>query len=306
VQPSAAAPKARAVEEPDNAGAAGREVLSMPAQLPQGGSDARLPSVLPEPVFGVTITDVTPLYTIQEALGSLSRKPTTRIVFDAERSGLSYLPAVRELADVSYIMGELVDSVDVSGLSVEAYAARTTDFLNELEPFVDIWEVGNDVNGEWLGAADAVAAKVHAAFELVEQRGAASALTFNYNEGCVQNPEHELFSWALAHVSSDMRRGLDYVWVSYFEQRCHHPEPDWNLVFARLHALFPHAKLGFGACGVEDPGRKVETLKHFYGLEVEVPNFVGGYFWWFFREDMQPSNKPLWAVLDQTAQASPQ
>lgn len=270
-----------------------------------GGNDARARSELPQRVFGVTITDVLPLYDIKDALGSLSRKPTTRVVFDAERSALSYLPAVRELAEVSYIMGELVDSVDVSGMSVDDYATRTSDFLEQLGDFVDVWEVGNDVNGEWLGAADEVQEKIGAAFQLVEQSTGTSALTLYYNDGCVQDPEHELFRWASTHIPHAMRDGLDYVWVSFYEQRCHRPEPDWNGVFARLHELFPHARLGFGGCGVDDPGRKVETLQHFYGLEVDVPHFVGGYFWWYFREDMQPSSKPLWAVLDSTWATSP-
>jgi hypothetical protein len=226
-------------------------------------------------------------------------------VFDVDRPAVTYGPALRELADVSYIMGELVDSVAVADLSVDEYAVRTSDYLSELSDVVDIWEIGNEVNGEWVGEPEKVAAKLDVAYQLVTAQDKPAALTLFYNEGCVQKPEHELFSWASHYVSPALREGLDYVWVSYYEQRCHRPEPDWNAVFARLHVLFPNAKLGFGGCGASDPERKRQTLEHFYGLEVDVPSFIGGYFWWYFREDMQPSSKPLWGALNDSWQSSP-
>jgi hypothetical protein len=263
-------------------------------------------AMLPGRVFGVTITDVSPLEGISEALRSLSRRPTARVVFDADRAAVTYAPALRELAGVSYIMGELVDSVAVANLSVDQYAARTSEYLDELGDVIDLWEIGNEVNGEWVGEPDRVAAKVAVAYDLVAAQHRPTALTLYYNEGCVQNPEHELFTWASRYVSPTLREGLDYVWVSYYEQRCHRPEPDWNSVFARLHELFPNAKLGFGGCGASDPARKRETLEHFYNLEVSEPRFVGGYFWWYFREDMLPPSAPLWGVLNSSWESSPQ
>jgi hypothetical protein len=305
LQPTAAASAGHSAVtmQPMAADAAGGEALGMrvvqpPPPPPQGGAEAQLPRALPEHMFGVTVTDDSPLDSITDALRNLKHKPTTRVVFDLRRQALSYVPALQEIHGVSFVMGELVDSVSVVHTSIDLYAARTTDYLNELSDVVDIWEVGNDVNGAWLGPPEKVAAKISAAYALVKERDKRTALTLYYNQGCVQDPEHEMFTWAQSHVPQEMRQGLDYVWVSYYEQRCHGTEPDWNVVFARLHALFPRAKLGFGGCGTTDPADKAPLVRHFYGIDIELPSFVGGGFYWYFREDMTPSTAPLWMVLN--------
>lgn len=294
----------RAVQQP-SAATAGREPVLMRAPQGQGGALGQSPQALPEHVFGVTLTNVSPLEGIKDALAKLAHKPTARVVFDIRRQAITYVPALREIHTLSFVMGELVDSVSVASTSVDAYAARTSDYLTELSDFVDIWEIGNDVNGEWLGPGDKVEAKISAAYALVKERDKRTALTLYYNQGCVQNPEHEMFAWAQRHLPAELRGGLDYVWVSYYEQRCHGAEPDWSQVFTRLHELFPHAKLGIGGCGTSDPAQKAELVEHFYGLDVDVPSFVGGYFYWYFREDMQPSSAPLWTVLNDSWLRSP-
>jgi hypothetical protein len=295
---AAGAPAAVEPQPPDAADGGVREPLLMRRPQGQGGTLGQPPQALPERVFGVTLTDVSPIEALTDALASLSQKPTARIVFDVRRQAITYLPAARDIHAVSYVMGALVDSVSISTTSVDAYAARTTDYLNELSEYVDIWEIGNEVNGEWVGPSDKVQAKISGAYAQVKERDKRTALTLYYNQGCVQKPEHEIFTWAQNYIPLEMRQGLDYVWVSYYEQRCHRPEPDWDQVFTRLHELFPHAKLGIGGCGTSDPAQKAELIQHFYGLDVAVPSFVGGYFWWYFREDMQPTSAPLWAVLN--------
>jgi hypothetical protein len=260
---------------------------------------------LPEQVLGVTLTDVTPTDIITDALATLAHKPTVRVVFDVQRRAVAYGPSLRDVAAVSFVMGELVDSVVVDRLSTDVYAQRTSEYLDELSDVVDIWEVGNEVNGEWLGESDKVQAKIVAAYQLVRERGERSALTLYYNQGCVQDPKHELFTWAANNIPSDMREGLDYVWLSYYEQRCHIPEPDWKSVFTRLREQFPHARLGFGGVGTSVADDKAALVRHFYSLDVPVPGFVGGYFWWYFRDDMLPSGAPLWNVLNESGRGSP-
>jgi hypothetical protein len=305
VPPMAAGSSADEPARPAAADGGAREPLLMRAPQGQGGTLGQPPQALPEHVFGVTLTDVSPLESISEALAKLAHKPTTRVVFDSRRQAITYLPALREIHAVSYVMGGLVDSVSVAPISIDAYAARTTDYLNELSEHVDIWEIGNEVNGEWLGPSDKVQAKIGAAYWQVKERDKRTALTLDYNKGCVQKPEHELFTWAQSYIAADIRQGLDYVWVSYYEQRCHGAEPDWDQVFTRLHELFPHAKLGIGGCGTSDPAQKAQLIEHFYTLDVDVPSFVGGYFWYYFRDDMQPSSAPLWSVLNDSWLRSP-
>ena len=94
-----------------------------------------------------------------------------------------------------------------------------------------------------------------------------------------------------------MRRGLDYVWLSYYEEDCEGARPDWNDAFGRLADLFPAAALGIGECGASELPRRPGALRRCYGVSTTAPRFVGGGFWWHFSEDMVPSSKPLWTEL---------
>jgi hypothetical protein len=71
-------------------------------------------------------------------------------------------------------------------------------------------------------------------------------------------------------------------------------------VFAKLAAIFPSARLGFGECGTVDPKKKADYVTRYYTLEIAEPRFVGGFFWWYYRQDMVPWTQPLWGLLDST------
>jgi hypothetical protein len=38
-------------------------------------------------------------------------------------------------------------------------------------------------------------------------------------------------------------------------------------------------------------------LSYYYGLAIDLPYYVGGYFWWYYDEDCLPVSKPLWSTL---------
>jgi hypothetical protein len=276
-----------------------------PALTMEPMHEARPASSLAQRLFGVTIDDVAPLYDIAESLAGLSKRPTTRVIFDPLRAPTSYQTALRRLSGVSYVMGGLLDSVAMPDITPEAYEKRASDYVDQIGDLVDIWEIGIEANGEWLGRAEDVKEKVNRAYTQVAARDKLTALTLYYNEGCVQRPENEIFSWARANLSDSVRRDLDYVFITYYEDRCHRAEPDWKSVFTRLREIFPYAKLGFGGVGSMDETRKAEVVRHFYGLQVDVPGYVGGYFYWYFRQDMQPASKPLWGVLNQSLETVP-
>jgi len=54
-----------------------------------------------------------------------------------------------------------------------------------------------------------------------------------------------------------------------------------------------------GECGTQAVNKKQALLTKYYRMKVNVPAFVGGYFWWYFRQDMVPKTKPLWKTLNQ-------
>ena len=206
-------------------------------------------------------------------------------------------------------MGELLDSSAVRQYSTAKYAARTSEYLRAFGSSIDLWEIGNEVNGEWLGATPATIAKITDAYNLVKAAGKRTALTLYYNPSCWDDPGHEMFTWARQNIPPTLKTGLDYVFVSYYEQDCNNYRPtqaQWQTVFDQLHSVFPSAGLGFGEVGTHPNSSatyKASTLQRYYGLHISTPSYVGGYFWWYFYEDCLPyASKPLWRVWNTAIQ----
>lgn len=254
--------------------------------------------IVPTPLYGVTVDDISRLPDITQSLGSLSKKPTTRIVFDENVDPSYYRNAAVAINKVSYVMGEILDSFYVKTYSVQGYTDRTRQYLNELSDVVDIWEVGNEINGEWLGSNADVVAKMTNAYDLVKSQNKAAALTLYYNQDCWSKRSNEMFTWANANVPYSMKQGLDYVFISYYEEDCNGLKPDWPAVFQKLSVMFPRSKIGFGEVGTSSRTKKSEYLTRYYTMKINVPNYVGGHFWWYFRQDMVPKTKALWTTLN--------
>jgi predicted DNA-binding protein YlxM (UPF0122 family) len=253
-----------------------------------------------EPLYGVTLDAVDHLVDILAALRSLSRIPTTRVVFDEFVAPSDYLDAVSQIYNVSYVMGEILDSAYVKQYAVKDYLQRTNDYLDALGPKVDIWEVGNEINGEWLGTTADVVAKMQGAYDQVKQRGARAALTLYYNPDCWSNQANEMFAWAQAHVPTYMKEGLDYVFISYYEDDCNGLQPDWTSVFQQLATMFPNSKLGFGENGTATTSLKAAYIQRYYSLHLPLRQYIGGHFWWYGKEDFVPWTSPLWTTLNET------
>lgn len=247
---------------------------------------------IPVPLFGVTVDSITNLSQIVDSLHSLSHKPTTRIVFD-KVSASHYVKAVKKIHNVSFVMGELMDSFYMKDYSVDAYLKRTREYYNALSPDVDIWEVGNEINGDWLGNRNAVITKMVDGYDFIKQHHGRTALTLYHDQS-----SDAMLAWAIKNVPERMKKGLDYVLVSFYEDDQKGIKPDWNYVFRRLAQIFPNSRIGFGEVGTRYWSLKRAYITRYYNLHVSTPRFVGGYFWWYFKQDMVPKNKPMWRVLN--------
>ncbi|MFM8313841.1 MAG: hypothetical protein ACKOA8_06110 [Deltaproteobacteria bacterium] len=267
-------------------------------QLTLEDEQQEMPRALPDKLYGVTIDSISSLPATLDALSSLSKKPMTRIVFDEWQPATLYTSAVSQIYSKSYVLGEILDSSAMKQYSLAQYKARTSEYLKAMYSTVDLWEVGNEINGEWLGGTSAVVAKMSAAFDLVKAKNAKTALTLYYNPDCWAKPSHEMFRWATQNIPDRMKTGLDYVLVSYYEEDCNNYQPDWQNVMSRVAQLFPNSKVGIGECGTRDPAKKAALSKQYYSLKLNIPSFIGGYFWWYFKQDMVPKTQPLWTVLN--------
>jgi hypothetical protein len=285
-----------------------RSSASTPASSP-AGSPRAMSAVpvgpLPTRLWGVTLDDVSDPAPIVASLEALPTKPIARVVFDRGEGPAYYAGAIAALHPHSYLMVELVDSSDAKAYTVAGYRQRAVNFVSKFGNQINLWEVGNEVNGEWLGTTAATVAKITAAYQVITAAGGRTALTLYYNPDCWSNASHEMFTWAKANVPAAMKAGLNYVLISYYPEDCNNYWPSqttWQSVFNRLHQMFPHAKLGFGESGNSNDrdsvAQKVALLHRYYRLQIQGDNYVGGYFWWYYVEDAVPYHGNLvWQAL---------
>ncbi len=243
--------------------------------------------------FGFTIDNVADIDNITLFIDSLPRRPVVRIVFDHGRSAEYYAPAVRAIASRADIMGQILDSSAMAKISTPEFLNRTREFLEAFPEEVTVWEVGNEINGEWLGDVSRVRDKVTGAQRILTAAGKSTALTLFYNPNCWYKPENEMFRWVRDNLSEDVRGEFDYAFVSYYESACKNYRPDsWDPVFKEVGDLFPKSLLGFGEVGLRKPvtpatsdeGQRMMT--YYYSVRPDMDRFIGGWFWWYARQDL--------------------
>ena len=258
-------------------------------------------------IYGLTIDSVAEINQTVEALSKLSKPILVRVVFDENISANVYKKPLLKLKKVSSVMGELFDSEYLPHYSFDVYKKRINEYLDVLGDVVDVWEIGNEVNGEWTGKSSDVAKKVAYAYSAVKKRGYKSALTlyyndYSYNDGCWAKAEEKMRPWAKKYLDKELKEGVEYLFISYYEEDCDNYRPsltEWSKLFNELGEMFPNSKLGFGEVGTSNPSKKAKYLKRYYTLDINASRYVGGYFWWYAKEDMVPKSKPLWSALDE-------
>lgn len=277
-----------------------------------------------EPIYGVTVDDLTNLNAISASLAALPKKPTVRVVFDPDTPASSYVAPLRTLRHDAFIVGEIMDSYYFPQ-TPEQLDKRVKELVAALKDEVDIWEIANEINGEWLRAnpdgpeATAVTQEqqigemVLAAYNTVKAAGGRTMVTLYYNqdpkgESCGSLPIDNWRTWPKQFLPETVRAGADYAMLSYYPyQDCQGLKPDWAADFALLESVFPNAKVGFGEIGTSmvNAPKAVQTdlLKTYYSMAGcrLSPRFVGGVFWWNYAQQMTPhGSSDYWKLLRET------
>lgn len=309
-------------------------------------------------VHGVTVTDdidirqSSDLNNAIPALTNLSVTPTARLVFTLEgsasskgASASSYLSAVQQIKNSTvsstgqhpYLMGQPVDSSymlcfgkDKNG--IDEHNKRWDDYLSTLGQYVDVWEVGNEINGNWLyksgpnvdisgmscpwtipdsSNVDVVNRMIYA-YNQVKQLGKKAALTLMF---CPTDLTgwNDPFAWVDTNIPADMLSGMDYVLISYYYAAgtadCAYGDPsasDWVSWFKALQTRFPNAKLGIGEWGfstTNPPSNLTALLQEGYSInpKASLTNpaaWIGGVFYWNFASTAIPWNNANWNVVN--------
>lgn len=125
--------------------------------------------IIPTPIHGVTVADDKDIRNdkyrneVIESLGDLTSTPTVRLTYKLEGSDTdkgakaeTYLAATTAISKKTYILAEVLDSAYEFCFSVADHEARWNDYVSTLGDYVDIWEVGNEINGNWLDNSDPI------------------------------------------------------------------------------------------------------------------------------------------------------
>jgi hypothetical protein len=279
--------------------------------------------LVPSPIYGVTFDDVSGVSAKVTALSHIAKVPTVRIVFDKGTAANNYLTPIQRFRPEAYIMGELIDSSYMKGYTVAGVQTWANSYVNKLGSLVDIWEIGNEVNGNWLGTN--VMAKIEAMYDIVSANGGRTALTFFY-EGEAGEPNNcidsqgGMFPWIQKNFlnsptgeTEKIRLGINYVLVSWYPDQCPGERPNWPWVYTKLAGIFPNSAVGFGELGTDTPqyGSAYEKneISSYYPMGKTMAglpaSYVGGYFWWYAAEELVPWPGSLGDALNAAITAGP-
>ena len=296
----------------------------LPTQAPNPDFSTAPGRTIPDTLYGVTTESVDNLSDLNVSLARHTKRPISRIVFQSGTNASDYTSAISTLRNTSYIMGEILDSTGLKSMSAANYKARTASFVNTYKNNVDIYEIGNELNGDWVGTPATILPKLQAAYDVVEKDNAnlnlKSAITLNYwpSSDCYSSPWEDTETFANS-IPAEIKNGVDYVLLSFYETACSPRAKPTNdqfvAIFSKLMTIFPNAKLGMGEIGAQGKAdglatnpslaEKQQLANRYYGMHNAIkaaigPRYVGGYFWWYYYQDAVPYTKPesIWSTLE--------
>ena len=309
--------QASSASRPAERGAFGQQALDALARAFERllRDDGRQEGKALDPWWGVTVDRVdrskATVGSIRDLVDGHAGAAVARVVFDLGAGPGSYDAIVDESdADGVRVMGQILDSFPFHKLTLARWKQRVRAFVDHF-PQIDIWEIGNEVNGEWLG--DQVPKKLEFAASYVHAQDPSdtTVLTFYWQMGTAGRPANALFQWIHDHVAPSLEADVDVValssWIGDAPLGIAHDE-----VFERLHALFPSARVAMGELGYWEPDTsgawwwrsphhprstvRRALLKHMYQANLAFPYSVGGGFWWYYVQEMS-DRQPLWHAL---------
>jgi hypothetical protein len=283
---------------------------------------------VPVPLYGVTLDDVSKPTPEGNSLAHVAHRPAVRIVFDPRTDASYYVKPIQQFRSVAYIMGELADSSYMRQYTASSIKTWTQNYTAALGNLVDIWEIGNEVNGDWLGSN--TMAKIEAMYDVVASQDGATALTFFYEgepsdpHNCIStdNGGNDMFTWIAQQFrlnqptsqrsveTEKIRLNVNYVLISWYPDQCPGENPNWPWVYTKLAGIFPKSKVGFGELGTAHPqygsSYEIDEINQYYPMAKTVAglpaSYIGGYFWWYFAEEMVPWGTTLSNVLNAAIQ----
>lgn len=284
-------------------------------------ADGRQEGASRNPWWGVTVDRRDRYRSVIASIADLvGRRPNSayvRIVFDLGVGPKGYDAIVHEAERQGVVVvGQVFDSSYMRHATLDQFEARWRKYVDHF-PNIGVWEIGNEVNGEWLGSD--VPAKLEYAAQCVKAADPSdtTVLTLFWQMGTAGGPASTVFQWARDEISPQLLGNTDVIalssWIGGAPLGIAQDE-----VFERLHAMFPGKRIAMGELGYWEPHtsrvwwwrsqRHPTTVvrqalaRHMYLANLSFPYSVGGVFWWFYVQEMS-RRQPLWHTVHRVVRA---
>jgi hypothetical protein len=246
-----------------------------------------------------------------------------------QRSFNEYDAVVKALKERNVrVMGTVLDTNQwPSTLTPQIYAARTRSLVLHYSDQIKSWEVGSEINGDWLGGSkeplspdkvfkiySAGAAQVKAIEPTLE-----TVATLYWWDGTAPDEAHSLFGWLARYGRLGFGKNLDVVSLSLW------PEDNpvglaFESIFNRVRDYLPDKRLMLGSFGYVEQeevkgywwlhpsdvdGARKDLAILFTGASCSMERSVCGGFWWQTLDQMLPPKKKgtdLFKVYKRTLQ----
>ncbi len=233
--------------------------------------------------------------TTRQAVG---RGGWIRIVLDREQPLDSYRPIIDRAHTLNMrVLGQILDSSEMKVLDLEGWKERVNSVLAAL-PLVDAWEVGNEVNGNWLGpdVEKKVAYATHRTKLLAPDKPRVLTVLWNLGE---DTEDDSVFRW-LTRFDKATLSDIDVLGLSLYPED-HPMGTAYNRVVRTLRRLAPRSRIGVTELGYgnddlggtwwwgsqHDKTLAKRSVARFYDRASRAHAFsAGGTFWWYFLQEV--------------------
>jgi hypothetical protein len=261
--------------------------------------------------WGVTIDRTTDYVSVLSSISALVQNDPhqayARIVFDEFVPAANYDAIVAAALTANIVVvGQILDSSAMAKYNLARWQTRVQEYVDHF-PQIAVWEIGNEVNGEWLGPQVREKLEYAASYVKVKDPADITVLTFYWQMGTAGKPANAVFQWISDNVTPALKANVDVValstWIGDAPLGIAHDE-----VFERLHALFPDKSVVMGELGYWSPRtskywwwhspERPDTVRRalarqMYLANLSFPYGLGGNFWWYYYDEMRQKT-PLW------------
>lgn len=240
-------------------------------------------------LYGINIDDIYSIKKYLPLIKELPKKPTARIVIDNDADMSDYEHGVKALAPFADIMIQVNDSYDEKSLGLSEYVNKAKELLSIFGQTATLWEVGNEVNGDWLSAK--IWEKVEATLEVFRAAGHQdkTVVTYFLDEWMVpwiRDHKKLNFEWVMLSCYAGNQRELDKM-VRELPQTA-----------ALLKDLTGAPNFAVGEYGEDEwgGGNKRRIIPK---LITEFEKYPGAFYWNFQKRFKNGTSSSGWAELVQ-------